>query len=108
MRSGAYLCSQYIAEKLLKINECGLWSDTPTDPALQDEQIFQTAKLVKSVIICLFVSPTIFMLFHSCGHFMSVIMGDYVAGFLGSSEGCNWNMNAFDVRYDPMIPLCCR
>ena len=29
---------------------------------------------------------------------MSAIMGDYVAGFLGSSEGCNWNMNAFDVR----------
>jgi hypothetical protein len=28
---------------------------------------------------------------------MSVILGDYVAGFLGSSEGCNWNMNAFDV-----------
>jgi hypothetical protein len=28
---------------------------------------------------------------------MSIIMGDYVAGFLGSSEGCNWNMNAFDV-----------
>ena len=28
---------------------------------------------------------------------MSAIMGDYVAGFLGSSEGCNWNMNAFDV-----------
>ncbi|KAG5644792.1 hypothetical protein DXG03_007613 [Asterophora parasitica] len=27
---------------------------------------------------------------------MSAIMGDYVAGFLGSSEGCNWNMNAFD------------
>jgi linoleate 10R-lipoxygenase len=24
-------------------------------------------------------------------------MGDYVAGFLGSSEGCNWNMDAFDV-----------
>ena len=24
-------------------------------------------------------------------------MGDYVAGFLGSSEGCNWDMNAFDV-----------
>jgi hypothetical protein len=35
--------------------------------------------------------------FTSCGHFMSIIMGDYVAGFLGSSEGCTWNMNAFDV-----------
>jgi hypothetical protein len=73
----------YIAEKILKINERQGWSDPPpTDPtkrALQDEEIFQTAKLV------------------NCGHFMSCIMGDYVAGFLGSSEGCNWNMNAFDV-----------
>jgi hypothetical protein len=24
-------------------------------------------------------------------------MGDYIAGFLGSSEGSNWNMDAFDV-----------
>jgi linoleate 10R-lipoxygenase len=42
---------QYIAEKLLKINECGRWTDPPpVDPAAranQDEQIFQTAKLVK-------------------------------------------------------------
>jgi len=29
---------------------------------------------------------------------MSMIMGDYVAGFLGLSEGNAWNMNAFDVR----------
>jgi linoleate 10R-lipoxygenase len=43
--------SQYIAEKLLKINERGIWSDPPpTDAsqrALQDEHIFQTAKLIK-------------------------------------------------------------
>ncbi|PPQ85481.1 hypothetical protein CVT25_006638 [Psilocybe cyanescens] len=73
----------YIAEKILKINERKRWSDPPpTDQArlaLQDEEIFQTARLV------------------NCGHFMSAIMGDYVAGFLGSSEGCNWNMNAFDI-----------
>ncbi|KAG6809913.1 hypothetical protein H0H92_014111 [Tricholoma furcatifolium] len=73
----------YIADKLLKINERRLWSDPPpTDPvkrALQDEQIFQTARLVNG------------------GYFMSAIMGDYVAGFLGSSEGLNWNMNAFDI-----------
>ncbi|KAF9553362.1 heme peroxidase [Agrocybe pediades] len=72
----------YIAEKILKINERKRWSDPPpTDEAKraqQDEEIFQTAKLV------------------NCGHFMSAIMGDYVAGFLGASEGCNWNMNAFD------------
>jgi len=79
------IMGQYIADKILKINERKRWSDPPpTDEAkraLQDEEIFQTAKLV------------------NCGHFMSAIMGDYVAGFLGSSEGCNWNMNAFDVRY---------
>ncbi|KAG5636742.1 hypothetical protein H0H81_007000 [Sphagnurus paluster] len=72
----------YVAKRLLKINERKLWSDPPPSDAgkraLQDEQIFQTAKLV------------------NCGHFMSTILGDYVAGFLGSSEGCNWNMNAFD------------
>jgi len=59
------------------------WSDPPpVDTAAranQDEQIFQTARLV------------------NCGHFMSAIRGDYVAGFLGSSEKCNWDVDAFDV-----------
>ncbi|KAJ6607611.1 heme peroxidase [Mycena sp. CBHHK59/15] len=72
----------YVAEMLLKINERGRWVDPPpTDDAKraqQDEEIFQTARLV------------------NCGHFMSLIMGDYVAGFLGLSEGNAWNMNAFD------------
>ncbi|RDB16366.1 Psi-producing oxygenase A [Hypsizygus marmoreus] len=73
----------YIAQRLLKINEWKRWADPPptdfTARSVQDEEIFQTAKLI------------------NCGHFMSAVMGDYVAGFLGSSEGCNWNMNAFDV-----------
>ncbi|KAJ8508992.1 hypothetical protein ONZ45_g8792 [Pleurotus djamor] len=73
---------QYIANRILKLNEWKRWSDPPPpDPAaraLQDEEIFQTARLI------------------NCGHFMSQVMGDYVAGFLGSSEGVNWNMNAFD------------
>ncbi|KAF8662084.1 hypothetical protein AX16_001194 [Volvariella volvacea WC 439] len=72
----------YIAEKLLKINEKGTWSDPPPEDAAkrakQDEEIFQTAKLI------------------NCGHFMSLIMGDYVAGFLGLSEGNAWNLPAFD------------
>ena len=29
---------------------------------------------------------------------MSLIMGDYVSGFLGLSEGNAWNLDAFDVR----------
>ncbi|KAG6873168.1 hypothetical protein C0995_002017 [Termitomyces sp. Mi166 len=72
----------YIANKILKINERKRWSDPPpSDPAKrarQDEEIFQTARLV------------------NCGHFVNTVMGDYVAGFLGSSEGLNWNMQAFD------------
>ena len=42
---------KYIAGNLLKINERGRWSDPPpSDPvkrALQDEEIFQVARLVK-------------------------------------------------------------
>ena len=91
---------QYIAEKLLKINERRSWSDPPpVDTAAranQDEQIFQTANLVKLVAL-IFYHASRKRLSLSCGHFMSAIMGDYVAGFLGSSEGCNWNMDAFDV-----------
>ncbi|KAI3616961.1 heme peroxidase [Moniliophthora roreri] len=72
----------YIAEKLLKINERGRWTDPPPEDKAkrdqQDEEIFQTARLING------------------GHFMSLIMGDYVAGFLGLSEGNAWNMNAFD------------
>ncbi|EIM82504.1 heme peroxidase [Stereum hirsutum FP-91666 SS1] len=71
----------FIAEKLLKINERGNWSDPPPEDekkrAEQDEEIFQIARLVNG------------------GHFMSLIMGDYVAGFLGLGEGNAWNMDAF-------------
>ncbi|KAG5337783.1 hypothetical protein C0989_008908 [Termitomyces sp. Mn162] len=74
----------YIARRILKINEHRRWYDPPpTDPAnlaLQDEEIFQTARLI------------------NCGHFMSAIMGDYVTGFLGMSEGSYWDMKPFDVR----------
>ena len=35
---------------------------------------------------------------YSCGHFMSMIFGDYVAGFLGlGRDGNSWSMNPFDV-----------
>ena len=75
----------YIADKLLKINERKRWTDPPPTDAkarlLQDEEIFQTARLV------------------NCGHFISTVMGDYVRGFLGLSEGNAWELNAFDVRF---------
>jgi linoleate 10R-lipoxygenase len=42
---------KYIADMILKINEQGKWSDPPPeDPAkraAQDEEIFQTARLIK-------------------------------------------------------------
>ncbi|KAI0094227.1 heme peroxidase [Irpex rosettiformis] len=73
----------YIADMILKINEQGKWQDPPpTDEkkrAIQDEEIFQTARLI------------------NCGHFMAMIFGDYVAGFLGlARDGSGWSMNPFD------------
>ena len=45
--------SQYIAERLLSINEQNRWAEeTPADEAIrskQDEEIFQTARLIKYV-----------------------------------------------------------
>ncbi|KAJ6481195.1 heme peroxidase [Mycena vulgaris] len=73
----------YIATMLLKINERKRWTEPPpadeAKKAKQDEEIFQTAKLV------------------NCGHFMSLVMNDYVAGFLGLSEGLESSLfnNAF-------------
>ena len=80
---------KYIANMLLLINENGRWSDPPpTDPkalAQQDEEIFQTARLV------------------NCGHFMALIFGDYVAGFLGlPRSGNSWSMNPFDPITTPL------
>lgn len=35
---------------------------------------------------------------YSCDHFMAMIFGDYVAGFLGlGRDGNSWSMNPFDV-----------
>ncbi|KAI0354701.1 heme peroxidase [Trametes cingulata] len=73
----------YIADMLLKLNERGRWTNPPPEDAdkraLQDEEIFQIARLV------------------NCGNFMAMIFGDYVAGFLGlGRDGCSWSMNPFD------------
>ncbi|KAI0732597.1 heme peroxidase [Fomitopsis betulina] len=74
----------YIANMLLSINEKKKWTDPASlsadDLKRQDEDIFQTARLV------------------NCGHFMALIFGDYVAGFLGlARDGCTWSMNPFDI-----------
>ncbi|RXW15244.1 hypothetical protein EST38_g10604 [Candolleomyces aberdarensis] len=72
----------YIAGQLLKLNEKKKWSPYPISDAAkamqQDDEIFETARLV------------------NCGHFISMIMNDYVSGFLGLSEGNAWSINAFD------------
>ncbi|KAI0640160.1 heme peroxidase [Trametes polyzona] len=73
----------YIADMLLRLNERGRWTNPPPEDeakrALQDEEIFQIARLV------------------NCGNFMAMIFGDYVAGFLGlGRDGCSWSMNPFD------------
>ncbi|KAF8628091.1 hypothetical protein AX15_004094 [Amanita polypyramis BW_CC] len=76
----------YIAEMILKLNEKKRWTNPPpTDPAklkAQEDEIFETARLI------------------NCGHFISIIMNDYVAGFLGLGEGNAWSMDAFStIRY---------
>jgi len=53
-RSLTLLHWQYIAERILKINERKKWSDPPptneTKRVLQDEELFQIAKLVKYAV----------------------------------------------------------
>ncbi|KEP48319.1 linoleate diol synthase [Rhizoctonia solani 123E] len=78
----------YIADTILKINEQGRWKTPPPESAgeraTQDDEIFQTARLI------------------NCGSFMSVILGDYVAGFLGLGRtGSSWAMQPFDPFKDP-------
>ncbi|KAG8943980.1 hypothetical protein FRC03_002213, partial [Tulasnella sp. 419] len=73
----------YIAQKLLEINERGQWTDPPpSDEAklnLQDEDIFQTARLI------------------NCGYFMNTILSDYLASILGLiREGNSWSLNPLE------------
>ncbi|KAG8902413.1 hypothetical protein FRB99_004516 [Tulasnella sp. 403] len=70
----------YICETILEINERGWWSNPPpTDEAKraqQDEDIFQTARLI------------------NCGSVMSVVLSDYLAGILGTvREGNSWSLD---------------
>ena len=59
--SSAYLIPfwKYVAEKILKINEKKSWTDPPptdsTKRAAQDEEIFQTARLIKYAESLLFM-----------------------------------------------------
>ncbi|KDQ18824.1 hypothetical protein BOTBODRAFT_28325 [Botryobasidium botryosum FD-172 SS1] len=69
----------FIADKLLLINERGQWSDPPpTDQAAlekQENQIFQTARLI------------------NCGFYVSVVLGDYLSNILGLvRDGSNFGL----------------
>ncbi|KAL9713581.1 hypothetical protein Ac2012v2_003192 [Leucoagaricus gongylophorus] len=73
----------YIAKRLFDINERGGYQDpstlTPDKRAHQDEEIFQTARLV------------------NCGWFGFVVFGDYFSAILGLvRDGNSWTLTPFD------------
>ncbi|EJD07240.1 linoleate diol synthase [Fomitiporia mediterranea MF3/22] len=79
----------FIASKLLDINERGIWVDPNTIPqddpkrtaklAKQDEEIFQTARLI------------------NCGWFANVVFSDYFSAILGFvRKGISWSLNPFE------------
>ena len=81
---------KYIAKKLFEINERGTFTDpaalSPEQLKAQDEEIFQTARLV------------------NCGWFGSVVFSDYFSCILGLVRtGSNWSLSPFGVRL-PALP----
>lgn len=73
----------HIAKRLFEINERGVYKDpstlTPDKRAHQDEEIFQTARLV------------------NCGWFGFVVFGDYFSSILGLvRDGSSWTLTPFD------------
>ncbi|KAF7308570.1 Heme peroxidase [Mycena chlorophos] len=72
----------YIAQRIYEINERGNYKDpkdlTEKERAAQDEELFQTARLV------------------NCGWFGSVVFSDYFSSILGLvREGSHWSLNPF-------------
>lgn len=83
--------SQYIAEKILAINERNTYHApdklSDADRHSQDEELFQRARLV------------------NCGFFMQIILGDYVGAILGLvRDGYSWRLKILDVR-SPILSL---
>ncbi|KII87382.1 hypothetical protein PLICRDRAFT_253826 [Plicaturopsis crispa FD-325 SS-3] len=84
----------YIARKLLEINERGTYvnpADIPSDDPkrtakllVQEEELFQTARLI------------------NCGWFAGIVFSDYFSAILGLvREGSSWSLNPFvDMRKD--------
>ncbi|EKM81762.1 hypothetical protein AGABI1DRAFT_90139 [Agaricus bisporus var. burnettii JB137-S8] len=83
-----FLPPAYIAKKLYEINERGTYKDpanlTPDKRGDQDEEIFQTARLV------------------NCGWFGMIVFSDYFSAILGLVRyGNNWSLLPFDeIRQD--------
>ncbi|KIO30863.1 hypothetical protein M407DRAFT_37431, partial [Tulasnella calospora MUT 4182] len=71
----------YIAKKLLAINEQGLWNRDVEGlgeeaKKKQDNEIFQTSRLI------------------NCGWFMNTILSDYLSAILGLvREGNSWSLD---------------
>ncbi|KAJ3491856.1 hypothetical protein NLI96_g423 [Meripilus lineatus] len=84
----------YIAQKLLELNERGTYNDPDSIPledpdrssklVEQEEDIFQTARLINS------------------GWFASIVFSDYLSAILGMvRQGSNWSLNPFgEIRKD--------
>jgi hypothetical protein len=78
--------SQYIARRLLEINERGTWKDpahhhnvSHAQLSKQDEEIFQTARLC------------------NCAWFAAVVFSDYFSAILGLvRKGSSWSLEPFD------------
>jgi linoleate 10R-lipoxygenase len=81
---------KYIASKLLEINERNTWRDPDEIPlddlqrelkfADQDEEIFQTARLI------------------NCSWFASIVLSDYISSILGLvRQGSTWILDPFEV-----------
>jgi hypothetical protein len=88
--------SQYIAKRLLEINERGTFVDPATltseDPKknsrllAQEEELFQTARLI------------------NCGWFGSVVFSDYFSCILGLvRQGSSWSLNPFGVSPNKLL-----
>jgi prostaglandin-endoperoxide synthase 2 len=76
-----------VAEKILSINEGGNYKPLPlSDPAAQDEEIFQRARLVNT------------------GYFAQIILRDYVGAILGlARDGSPWRLDPLMVSHEDDI-----
>jgi linoleate 10R-lipoxygenase len=76
---------QYIAEKILNINERGTYSTSlsvqKTTRDAQDDEIFERARLV------------------NCGFFTQIVLRDYIGAILALvQDGLRWRLSPLEVR----------